>query len=152
MKPVLIKLIVASTLFTITGCVSSSINESIALIQQEDNMNSASNVNTHILKKIEALRTNKVIQEKNYTFSYQIHNDELNSEDKIAITKIIINKNHHINIEIAPATGANKIEQLTLSLRRAKILNDYISNFNDKVTISFAPNLTKDTINLITGV
>ncbi len=152
MKKVLIKCIFAMTMLNITGCVSTSISDSLALIEHENNMVNGNNVNKNILRKIQALRTKKIIAEQNYTFTYQVHGQELNSEDKITLIKLIVNKSHHINIQMAPATGASKIEQLTLSMKRAKILNDYVSNFNDKVTITFVPMLTIDTINLVTGV
>jgi hypothetical protein len=152
MKKVSIKcLFFAVTLMNISGCVSTSISESLAMIEQQDNIDNGNNVNRDILKKIQKLRALQITAEQNYTFTYQINKDELNSNDKITITKIIVNKNSNIIIQIAPATGNNRIEQLNLSMKRAKILNNYVSNFSDKVTITFAPKLTIDTIKLVTG-
>jgi hypothetical protein len=135
----------------ISGCVSTSINDSLAMIEQQDNIDNGNNVDRAILNKIQKLRASQITPEQNYTFTYQVDNDELNSNDKITITKIIVNKNSNIIIQIAPATGSSKIQQLTLSMKRAKILNNYVSNFSDKVTITFAPKLTIDTIKLVTG-
>jgi hypothetical protein len=152
MKKVSIKcLFFAVTLMNISGCVSTSISESLAMIEQQDNIDNGNNVNRDILNKIQKLRALQITAEQNYTFTYQINKDELNSNDKITITKIIVNKNSNIIIQIAPATGNSRIEQLNLSMKRAKILNNYVSNFSDKVTITFAPKLTIDTIKLVTG-
>ena len=141
----------ALTIVNISGCVSTSINDSLAMIEQQDNIDNGNNVDRAILNKIQKLRASQITPEQNYTFTYQVDNDELNSNDKITITKIIVNKNSNIIIQIAPATGSSKIQQLTLSMKRAKILNNYVSNFSDKVTITFAPKLAIDTIKLVTG-
>jgi len=159
-----------------TGCVSSSINDSIALIEREDNLQSNSvkyrAVNKSVLTSIQALRnsqkrvkqnlpikgtsikTKSGIQTSNqsHTFAYALHNKELNYHDKIRFISLVINKNQTFIISIAPAKGTNRLKQLALSMARAEVLRKYISHFNNRVTIKFAPNLSTDTIDLVSGV
>jgi len=131
-----------------TGCVSTSISDSLALIEQESN----SPVNQQVLTSIQALRISQPIVRSHRTFTYALHNKELSDQDKISITKLIVGKNQTVTINIAPAKGTNKLHQLALSMERAEVLRLYISHFNThKVTIKFAPKLTNDTINLETG-
>lgn len=143
--------IFAMTLFTGTGCVSNSINDSIALIKKESYQADNGTVNKALLSSIQALRVSQKIAEQHHTFTYGLHNKELNSSDKIKIATLIMKNNQNIIINIAPAKGTNKLHQLALSIDRAQVLRLYINHFNNKVTIKFAPKLTNDTINLVTG-
>jgi len=158
-----------------TGCVSSSINDSIALIEREDNLQSNS-VNKSVLTTIQALRDSQkrakdnspqigttrhnnsdiqtsYIQTSNqsHIFAYELHHKELNYHDKMRLISLVVNKNQTFIISIAPAKGSNRLEQLALSMARAEVLRLYISHFNNRVTIKFAPNLSTDTIYLVSG-
>ena len=163
------------TVFSCTGCVSSSISDSVALIEREGNLqrNSANyrNVNKSVLNSIQALRNSQKVADKNntvadyqigsqlekqsdrqsYTFVYELHHKELGYDDKIRIVSLVVIKNQSLIINIAPAKGTNTLDQLALSIARAEALRLYISHFNNRVTIKFAPKLSTDTINLVTG-
>jgi len=153
-----------------TGCVSSSISDSIALIEKEESLQGNS-VNKSVLTRIQALRnSHKLIKnnaaqtsttlnskrdiqtnKQSHTFVYELHNKELNYDDKIRLISLVINKNQTFIISIAPAKGTNRLDQLALSMARAEVLRMYISHFNNRVTIKFAPNLSTDTIYLVSG-
>jgi hypothetical protein len=167
------------TVLSCTGCVSSSISDSVALIEREANAeaNSANYrvVNKSVLTSIQTLRNSQKVAEqssspinsqtgtqlgfqidkqsdsRSYTFAYDLHNKELNYDDKIRIISLVVNKNKTFIINIAPAKGTNTLDQLALSMARAEVLRLYISHFNNRVTIKFAPKLSTDTINLVTG-
>jgi hypothetical protein len=158
------------TLLSCTGCVSSSISDSIALIEKEENLQRNS-VNKSVLTSIQALRNshklikNNTVQtgttlnskrdiqtgKQSHTFAYELHNKELNYDDKIRLISLIVNKNQTFIVSIAPAKGTNPLEQLALSMARAEVLRKYISHFNNRVTIKFSPNLSTDTIDLVSG-
>jgi hypothetical protein len=166
MNKLSLKCIFIITLLSCTGCVSSSISDSIALIEREDHLQSDS-VNKSVLTSIQALRDSQKIAKNNplqtdttinihssnqsHTFVYELHNKELNYEDKIKLISLIVNKSHTFIINIAPAKGTDPLEQLALSMARAEVLRIYISHFNNKVIIKFAPNLSTDTIYLVSG-
>ena len=167
MKQLSVNCIFVITLLTCTGCVSTSISDSLALIEQEDNAkNNAENkraVNKSVLTSIHSLRISQKISvqsspktsaqsdSQSYTFAYEQHNKELSYDDKITIVSLVVGKNQTVTINFAPAKGKNKLDQLAFSMVRAKALRLYINNFNNKVTIKFAPKLSTDTINLVTG-
>ena len=119
-------------LFTITllscmGCVSSSINDSIALIEREDNLQSNSvkyrAVNKSVLTSIQALRNSQKLARQNppqtsnsintqsgnktsnqsHIFAYELHHKELSYDDKIRLISLVVNKNQTFIISIAPA-------------------------------------------------
>ena len=147
MKIMPLNCIFVMTLLTCTGCISTSISDSLALIEKEDNRA----VNKEVLTRIQALRFSHKLAEQQHTFSYDLHNTELNYADKIKITRLIVNNKQNVTINIAPAKGTNILHQLALSMERAEVLRLHIRHFNNKVTIKFAPKLTNDTINLVTG-
>ena len=146
-----ISLILFIFMFICTGCVSSSINDSVAAIEHENNRA----VNNKLLASIQALRTSQnssqKMTEQSHTYTYQLHTKELNIEDKLKVSKLINKQNTVITISIAPAKGTNKIHQLSLSMARAKLLRRYIHHFTNKVNIKFAPMLSTDTINVVIG-
>jgi len=168
--------IVIITVLFCTGCVSSAINDAVALIEREANAeaNSANYraINESVLSSIQALRNSqKVAKQANfpiesqaessistpsdkqsYTFAYDSDNKELNYHDKITIISLVVNKNKSFIINIAPAKGKNTLDQLALSMARAEVLRLYISRFNSRISINFDPKLSTDTINLVTGV
>lgn len=152
--------ILTVTLLICTGCVSSSIDDSVAMIKREANKDNYRTVNDNVLTSIQALRSSQKITVQNespidsqsHTFVYELHNKELSHDDKIKIVSLVVNKNKTFLINIAPAKGTNTLDQLALSIARASALRLYISHFNDKVTIKFAPKLSTDTINLVSGV
>ncbi len=129
-----------------TGCVSTSISDSLALIEQEDGQR----VNKEILTSIQALRASQKMTEHTHTFIYDLDNRELSYSDKMTIAKLLVQKKQ-VTINIAPAKGVNKLLQLSLSMERAKALHHYIARFNTKVTIIYSPSLSIDTINLVVG-
>lgn len=129
-----------------TGCISTSISDSLALIEQENGQR----VNKKVLMNIQALRASQKVTEHIYTFTYDLDNRELGYSDKVTIAKLLLQKKPVI-IHIAPAKGTNKFVQLSLSMERAKALHHYIANFNTKITISYSPNLSTDTINFVVG-
>ncbi|NQY87463.1 MAG: hypothetical protein HRT51_06860 [Colwellia sp.] len=148
MKQTSLNSLFAITLITCTGCASTTISDSLALIAQENNQA----VNEKVLKKIQALRAvNKVIVLA-YTFNYDLYNTELSYADRITIAKLLIQKKHNITINIAPAKGENKLQQLSLSMERAKVLRQYIVRLNKSVAFIFSPELSTDTIKLVIGV
>ena len=151
MKIMPLNCIFVMTLFTCTGCISTSISDSLALIEQEENRANNKAVNKEVLTSIQALRFSQKLAEQQYTFSYDLHNTELNYADKIKITRLIVNNKQSITINIAPAKGTNMLHQLALSMERAEVLRLHIRHFNNKITIKFAPKLENDTINLVTG-
>jgi len=138
-------------IFICTGCVSTSIYESLALIEQEDNVENNKTVNKRVLTSIHALLISKKVAEQHHTFTYKVNNTELNYNDKTKLTSLVAKQNQNITITIALAKGTNKLDQLALSMTRAKVLRLYISHFNNKVTIKFSPKLSTDTINLVIG-
>ncbi|MCJ8293639.1 MAG: hypothetical protein MJK15_04460 [Colwellia sp.] len=152
MKIMPLNCIFVMTLFTCTGCISTSISDSLALIEQEDSRANNKTVNKEVLTRIQALRFSQKLAEQQHTFSYDLHNTELNYADKIKITRLIVNNKQSVTINIAPAKGTNILHQLAISMERAEVLRLYIGHFNNKVTIKFAPKLTNDTINLVIGV
>ena len=152
MKIIPLNCIFVMTLFTCTGCISTSISDSLALIEQEDSRANNKTVNKEVLTRIQALRFSQKLAEQQHTFSYDLHNTELNYADKIKITRLIVNNKQSVTINIAPAKGTNILHQLAISMERAEVLRLYIGHFNNKVTIKFAPKLTNDTINLVIGV
>ncbi|HCM46612.1 MAG TPA: hypothetical protein DIS98_03620 [Colwellia sp.] len=137
----------------------------MALIEKEgDLQNNTANyrsVNQNVLSRIQALRNSHNITEKtnsqaitdsqSYTFVYNLYNKQLNYDDKIRIISLLVNKNKTFIINIAPAQGANTLDQLALSIARAEALRQYINHFNKRVTIKFAPKLSPNTINLVIG-
>jgi len=147
------------TVLTCTGCASNSISDSLTLIKREANLASNTEnkrvVNKSVLTSIQALRTSKTSIKKNvfqsFTFTYELHNKELNYDDKIKIVSLVVDKDTNVTINIALAKGENRLNQLALSMARAEVLRLYINNFNNKVIIKFAPKLSTDTINLVTG-
>jgi len=143
--------IYVSILLTCTGCVSSSINESLALIEKENSIYNDTTVNKGVLTQIQALREFHH-KKKSHTFIYELHTKELSIKDKVTLSRIISSQASNFTINIAPAKGNNSFQQLALSIERAKVLQNYIDHFNKKVVINFSPKLTSDTINLITGV
>ncbi|WP_019026232.1 hypothetical protein [Colwellia piezophila] len=134
-----------------TGCVSTSISDSIALIERENNHASNKAVNKEVLTSIQALRSSQKPAKQRHTFTYTLHNKELNYQDKIKITRLIATNHQNVTINIAPAKGTNILAQLALSMARAEVLRQYINHFNNRVTIKFSPTLTTDTLNLVTG-
>lgn len=147
MKRKLLNGLFAATLIACTGCASTSIRDSLALIERESNQT----VNQQVLERIQALRTANKVQKHVHTFNYGLLNKELNYADRISLAKLLVQKNHHITINIAPAKGENKFQQLSLSMERAKILRQYVARLNKSVTIIFAPKLSTDTIKLVIG-
>jgi len=135
---------------TTTGCTSTSMSDPLALIEQEQQRIKGQLINKKVLMDIQALRTSQKATMHTYTFVYDLDNKELSYDDKITISKLLAQQPHAI-INIAPANGANKLTQLTLAMERAKILHQYISHFNNSITISFSPGLPTDTINLKVG-
>jgi hypothetical protein len=140
------------SLLACSGCVSTSISDSLAAIGHEDTVANSRDVNKKLLTSIQALRRSQNIAEQSYTFAYDLNNKELNVEDKTKIVSLVINNHQNIVINIAPAKGANNFEKLALSMARAEVLRLYIGHFNNKVTIKFAPKLSTNTVNLVTGV
>ena len=151
MKIAPLNCIVAMTMLACTGCVSTSISDSVALIEREGNAANNRTANKKVLTSIQALRASQKIAEQSYTFTYDLHNKELNYDDKIKIVSLVVQKNQAVIIHIAPAKGTNKLDQLALSMARAEMLRQYINHFNNRVTIKFSPKLPTDTINLVTG-
>lgn len=151
MRKASLNCIVVAILLTCTGCVSTSINDSLAIIKQENSAANGRSVNKSVLTRIQTLRESQHKTEHHHTFIYELHTKELNYEDKIELTRLIVTKNKKITINIAPAKGTNKLHQLALSMERAKVLRLYINHFNKKVAINFSPKLTSDTIDLVTG-
>ncbi|PKG80819.1 hypothetical protein CXF85_22190 [Colwellia sp. 75C3] len=167
MKQLSLNSIFVITVLSCTGCVSSSISDSVALIEREANSENYRTSNKSVLTSIQALRNSQKIIEpqdtltdskfdpksdrQSYTFVYELHNKELDYDDKIRIVSLVVNKNQTFIINIAPAKGTNTLDQLALSMARAEVLRLYISHFNNKVTIKFAPKLSTDTINLVIG-
>ncbi len=167
------------TVRSCTGCVSSSISDSVALIKREANAEANSvnyrTVNKSVLTSIQALRNSQKIvghndtskntrtvtqtgsqiapqsDHQSYTFAYDVDNRELNYHDKIRLISLVINKNLNVIIHIAPAKGSNTLNQLALSMARATVLRLYINQVNNSVTIKFDPKLSADTINLVIG-
>lgn len=139
------------SILTLTGCASNSISHSLAQIEQADNQAKAKTVNQALLTQIQALRTSQDNIEKTYTFTYRLHQKELNHADKATLAKLLSQKSHDIIISIAPANANNKLQQLNLSLERARMLRLYVGHFNKDITIKFAPKLSSDTINLAIG-
>jgi hypothetical protein len=139
-------------LLACSGCVSTSISDSLAAIEHEDTVANNRAVNKKLLTSIQALRRSQNIAEKSYTFVYNLNNKELNDEDKIKIVSLVINKDQNIIINIAPAKGTNNFEKLALSMARAEVLRMYIGHFNKKVTIKFDPKLSTNTMILFTDV
>lgn len=135
---------------TCIGCTSTSVSDQLVLIEQEQKRANAQRINKEVLMNIQALRSSHKVAMHTYTFVYDLDNKELNHGDKITIAKLL-EKKHHATINIAPAKGANKLKQLSLSMERAKALHQYISYFNKEVTIIFSPKLSTDTINLVVG-
>ncbi len=138
-------------ILTCSGCVSTSVSDTLALIEQENNIKSDRAVNKSVLTSIQALRFSQTIVEQHHTFTYDLNSTELNHQDKIKITRLVVKNNLHVNINIAPAKGTNKLDQLALSLARAEVLHMFISHFHNKVTIKFAPKLPADTLSLVIG-
>lgn len=152
MKQATVNCLFTMTLLACTGCVSTSISDSIALIKRENNHASDRAVNKEVLTSIQALRISQKLAKQRHTFTYTLNNKELNYQDKIKITNLIGTNHQNVTINIAPAKGTNRLDQLALSMERAAVLRQYISHFNNRVTIKFSPQLTNDTINLVTGV
>ncbi|MGL1956929.1 MAG: hypothetical protein OCD00_06380 [Colwellia sp.] len=150
MKQASLNCIFSIAMFACSGCVSTSISDSLALIEQENNIKSDRTVNKSVLTSIQALRISQTIAEQHHTFTYDLNSKELNYEDKIKITNLVMKNNLHVTIKISPAKGTNKLDQLAFSLARAELLRRYISHFKNKITIRFSPNLPVDTINLST--
>jgi len=134
---------------TSTGCISTSIADSLALIEQEENR-VKDPVNKKVLMNIQALRISQKAAKRTYTFIYDLDNKELSYSDKMTIAKLLVQKNQAV-INIAPAKGANKLKQLNLSMERAKALRQYITRFDKEITIIFSPELSIDTLNLVVG-
>jgi len=147
--PLICTLIIS--LLICTGCVSTSSKGSLAFIEREDNTSVDRPVNQQLLTSIQALRISQKASGPRNTFTYELHGKELSDGDKILLTKLIINNDQRMTINIAPAKGTNKLHQLALSMERAEVLRLYIRHFTKNVKIKFAPKLTNDTINLVTG-
>ena len=148
MKHILFKFILVAVLMTCAGCVSTSINDSLALIEQQQN----STVNEDVLTSIQALRVVSKQPNQAHTFSYHLLSKELSHEDRLILGKLLLKKNHEVIVNIAPAQGEDKLQQLTLAMERAKIIQQYIVRFNKKVVINFSPKLPLNTLNLIIEV
>jgi len=155
MKEVSVNCIIAIFMLTCTGCVSTSISDSITLIEQESEAENTRAVNKEALRSIQALRSSHKIAEQkyrqNYIFAYDWHNKELNDDDKVEIAKLVKQENKDIIISLAPSLGKNKLAQLALSMARAELLRRYISHFNNRIIIKFDPKLSNNTINLEIG-
>jgi hypothetical protein len=171
MKPLSIICIYYISMLACTGCVSSSIDDSVAIIAREANKENNRTVNSSVMASIQALRSTQTISSQkklltsttseniasesiinqSHNFAYQLHNKELNYGDKLKIARLLEKKNTAVIINVAPAKGTNKLDQLSLSMERAEMLRMYISHFNKEVTIKFSPKLSTDTINLVTG-
>lgn len=155
MKKAPLNYIFAITLATCTGCTSTSISDSLALIERENNVENRQAVNNKVLMSIQALRVSQKAAKhtsiSTYVFAYDLHNKELNYRNRISIAKLLVQKKQDIIINIAPAKGESQLQQLSLSMARAKILRQFIDRFNKRVTIMFAPKLSTDTINLVIG-
>jgi len=148
MRKLLLSSIFSIALITCTACTSTS--DPLALIEQEQSRAKGQRINKEILMNIQALRTSHKVAMHTYTFVYDLDNKDLNHGDKVTIAKLLAKK-HHAIINIAPAKGTNKLHQLTLSMERAEALRLFISHFNNKVKINFAPELSTGTINLVIG-
>jgi len=147
MKQTSLNSIFAITLIACTGCASTSISDSLALIAQENNQA----VNEKVLRSIQALRAANKIQKHAYTFNYHLYDIELSYADRITIAKLLIPKKNNITIKIALAKGENKLQQLSLAMERAKVLRQYIVRLNKSVAFIFSPQLSTDTIKLVIG-
>lgn len=148
MKKTSLSSLFAITLLTGTGCSSISIRDSLSLIEQENGQA----INEKVLQRIQVLRIANKAKIHDYTFNYTLTNKELAYADRITIaTLLTTQKNRDIIIKIAPAQGVDKLQQLNLAMERANILRQYITRFNQDVTIMFAPELSTNTINLVTG-
>ena len=150
MKKLFLSCIFPGICIITTGCSSTSMYDSLALIEQEENRINSKHINKKVLMNIQALRTSQKATLQSYTFVYQLDNKELNYDDKMKIAKLLI-KRYPTTIKIAPAKGDNKLKQLTLSMERAKALHQYIEHFSKEVTIVFSPELSANTINLVVG-
>ena len=139
------------TIFSLNGCVSHSINDSLALIESENNTVNNKTVNKTLLKQIEILRQFQH-NEQLHTFTYQLNSKELNDTDKLKISEIMHTHNEKFIVNIAPAKSNSSLKQLALSIERAKALRLYVEHFNKKVVFNFSPKLPSDTVNLVVGV
>ncbi len=155
MKKISLSCVSVFTMLACSGCISTSISESLTLIERENRITAKRTVNKSVLNSIQILRTSQKFEvqskPKSYTFVYDLHNKELNYDDKIKITDLITKNNLAVVINIAPAKGTNKLHQLALSMARAEVFRLHMTPFSKRVTIKFAPKLSTDTINLVTG-
>jgi phosphotransferase system HPr-like phosphotransfer protein len=151
MKKFSLNAIFLISLFACSGCVSTSISDALAAIQQEDKVANNRAVNKKVLMSIQALRGSENLAQQSFTFAYNLDNKELNVEDKNKVVSLVVDNNQTIIISIAPAKEGNNFEKLALSISRAEVLRGYLSHFSNKVTIKFDPKLTTNTINLVTG-
>ena len=159
MNKLSLNIIFAITLLTCTGCTSTFISDSLAIIEREQSQT----VNKSVLKSIQALRASQKTAEHTYTstksstdtlaktFTYELNNKELSGSNKIKLAQFLIQKQHHIIINIAPAKAESQLAQISLAMKRASILRQYVARFNIAVTIMFAPELSTDTIRLSIG-
>jgi hypothetical protein len=133
-----------------TGCTSTTMSDSLAQIDKEGNQQNGRIANKKVLMNIQALRLSQKVAKHTYTFSYDLNDKELSYSNKIKIAQLLTQQQHAI-INIAPARGTDSLEQLNLSVERAKALRHYTARFTQKVTIVFSPKLPIDTINLVIG-
>ncbi len=144
--------IIMIILFGCTGCVSSSIHESIVAIERAESSKNNGISSNSVLDKIQVLRRSVNSDKSSYKFNYQLNKKELNNDDKLIIARLAGQKNATLIINIAPANGTNKLDQLVLAMERAKNLRMYINHFDSNVTIKYAPSLSIDTMTIVTGV
>ena len=152
MKSNAIIFIIALVLLACNGCASSSMHETIAAIEHAENTKKNMVTSNTVLDKIQNLRRSVNSNRSSYKFNYQLNTKELNNDDKLIIARLVGQKNITLIINIAPANGTNKIDQLALSMERAKKLQLYINHFDSNVKIRYAPSLSTDTMTIVTGV
>ncbi|ALO34417.1 hypothetical protein CMT41_06550 [Colwellia sp. MT41] len=155
MNKTFLNCIFSLSLLTCTGCTSTFISDSLAIIEREENRENSQVVNTKVLMSIQALRAAQKMAQHihitTYTFTYELHDKELNYRNRIKLAKILVQNKHPIIINIAPAKGESQLQQLSLAMKRATILRQYVERLNKGVTIIFAPDLSTDTIHLSIG-
>lgn len=152
MKSISMNFLIAVIILAGTGCASSSINESIVAIEREDSITNNMGGNNAMLDKIQALRYSQKSNNSSYSFTYQLNKKELSNDNKLLIARLVGQKKNSVTINIALAKGVNKIDQLALSMERAKKLRMYVDHFDSEVTIKYSPSLLINTMTIVTGV
>jgi hypothetical protein len=150
MRKIILSSIFSIVCITNTGCTSTSLSDSLAQIEQEENQQQGRTVNKKVLQNIQALRLVQKVEKQTYTFKYDLNNKELSYSDKVAIAQLLAQQPRAV-INIAPAKGTDNFAQLKLSIERAKILGVFASRFTTNVTINFSPKLSTDTLNIVVG-